>query len=493
MFQLVDTIAQQRGAHALRAGIDLVHNDDTITFPRAVRGSYAFSSLATSWPAPTTTPASRRPSATPSSQQGSTSVGLYVQDEWSATPRLTLNLGLRYDLQCLETIDTDTNNVSPRAGFAWTPLRLARPGRARQCRALLRPRAAASPRQRAALGRQHNRPVQAAAAQHRPLARASGRAGLSRDPAGAGAVGDALHLTTMQRDLQNAYSRQASLEVERQVGQRRHGQRRLLVSARRAPADVDQPERAVVRRRRHQQRLPADGRLRQQQPVPLGRRVHLPRAAAVVGPSGRPPGATTAPATRGRRPRTTSASSSSAAPSIRSTCRRTGAAPTTTAATCWSSRAASTRRSTPADSTWQRLTHGFQLSTLLQAYSAAPFNITSGVTTVQGTAGRPIVNGAVHPAQLRRGRRVLHREPAGQPRLPRGADRCTTRSGRRSVQPDEHRERDRTQHDVRRRRPIRRVPPPPSTRSPRWAIRGRGSWRCVCVSKRGPASGWVRA
>ena len=30
---------------------------------------------------------------------------------------------------------------------------------------------------------------------------------------------------------------------------------------------------------------------------------------------------------------------------------------------------------------------------MLQAYSAPPFNITSGVTTVQGTAGRPIVNG----------------------------------------------------------------------------------------------------
>ena len=30
---------------------------------------------------------------------------------------------------------------------------------------------------------------------------------------------------------------------------------------------------------------------------------------------------------------------------------------------------------------------------MLQAYSALPLNITSGVTTVQGTAGRPIVNG----------------------------------------------------------------------------------------------------
>ncbi len=30
---------------------------------------------------------------------------------------------------------------------------------------------------------------------------------------------------------------------------------------------------------------------------------------------------------------------------------------------------------------------------MLQAYSAPPFNISSGVTTIQGSAGRPIVDG----------------------------------------------------------------------------------------------------
>jgi hypothetical protein len=34
---------------------------------------------------------------------------------------------------------------------------------------------------------------------------------------------------------------------------------------------------------------------------------------------------------------------------------------------------------------------------MLQAYSALPFNITSGVTTIQGTPGRPIVDGAFIP------------------------------------------------------------------------------------------------
>jgi hypothetical protein len=51
----------------------------------------------------------------------------------------------------------------------------------------------------------------------------------------------------------------------------------------------------------------------------------------------------------------------------------------------------------PAVTAWERISHGFQVSTFVQAYSAAPFNITSGVTTVQGTSGRPIVNGAFIP------------------------------------------------------------------------------------------------
>jgi hypothetical protein len=47
----------------------------------------------------------------------------------------------------------------------------------------------------------------------------------------------------------------------------------------------------------------------------------------------------------------------------------------------------------PATSVWEYFTNGFQVSSMLQIYSALPFNITSGVTTIQGTAGRPIVNG----------------------------------------------------------------------------------------------------
>jgi hypothetical protein len=48
----------------------------------------------------------------------------------------------------------------------------------------------------------------------------------------------------------------------------------------------------------------------------------------------------------------------------------------------------------PARNTWEAVVNGFSVSAILQAYSALPFNITSGVTTIQGTPGRPIVDGA---------------------------------------------------------------------------------------------------
>jgi hypothetical protein len=50
-----------------------------------------------------------------------------------------------------------------------------------------------------------------------------------------------------------------------------------------------------------------------------------------------------------------------------------------------------------AKTAWEHLSHGFQFSTMLQYYSALPFNITAGTTTIQGTTARPIVNGAFIP------------------------------------------------------------------------------------------------
>jgi hypothetical protein len=49
----------------------------------------------------------------------------------------------------------------------------------------------------------------------------------------------------------------------------------------------------------------------------------------------------------------------------------------------------------PATTVWSRISHGYQVSSMLQYYSALPFNITSGVPNLQGTTSRPLANGAV--------------------------------------------------------------------------------------------------
>ena len=50
------------------------------------------------------------------------SFGLFAQDHWSLARRLTLDLGLRYDVEHLPSgFNRDTNNVGPRIGLAWNP------------------------------------------------------------------------------------------------------------------------------------------------------------------------------------------------------------------------------------------------------------------------------------------------------------------------------------------------------------------------------------
>jgi hypothetical protein len=48
--------------------------------------------------------------------------GFFVQDSLKITPRLLLSLGLRYDIEGEPApLHTDMNNLAPRVGFSWTP------------------------------------------------------------------------------------------------------------------------------------------------------------------------------------------------------------------------------------------------------------------------------------------------------------------------------------------------------------------------------------
>src|SRR5882672_10362572 len=120
LFELVDNVTVERGAHSLKFGADFLYNRVDITFPGATQGAYTFSSLANFQ-------AGRyaqfqQATGSPAQFQSNPNLGFFAQDEWRVRPSLTINAGLRYDVQWLpDPIETDTNSVAPRVGLAWAP------------------------------------------------------------------------------------------------------------------------------------------------------------------------------------------------------------------------------------------------------------------------------------------------------------------------------------------------------------------------------------
>ncbi len=219
LYELVDTLSYQAGSHAFRAGVDFLYNRTTITFPRAVAGSYSYSSLANFLRGAYNNSGFTQTFGNSVVSQSNPNVGIFVQDEWKLTPQLTVNLGLRYDLQFLQTIATDKNNVSPRIGFAWSPA------------------ASRHTVVRCSYGLFYDRvPLRALAnallsSENTTLLTPSSQVSVSVSPAQTGAplfpaimssVPPAIlvNLSTMNRHIQNAYSGQASFEVEQQIGPR---------------------------------------------------------------------------------------------------------------------------------------------------------------------------------------------------------------------------------------------------------------------------------
>ncbi len=118
--EAIDTVTIERGTHLLKAGGDALYNHVAITFPGPFVGSYTFSSLANFQRGVYTQ--FQQAFGQTSLSQSNPNLGLFVQDEWRIRSDLTVDGGLRYDVQWLPApVNPDLNNVSPRAGIAFAP------------------------------------------------------------------------------------------------------------------------------------------------------------------------------------------------------------------------------------------------------------------------------------------------------------------------------------------------------------------------------------
>ena len=379
LYQLVNNLSHHAGAHALRVGVDFLLNDDRIIYPRSVRGAYTFASLASFLSGVYNNAGFTQTFGVSQIEQTNPNLGIYAQDEWKVTPRLTLNAGVRYDLQLLDTITTDTNNVSPRVGAAWSPFASRR--------TLIRGSA----------GLFYDRvPLRALANALLSAGNTTDLANLrqisvSLSPAQAGApvFPDTLpgvvpsitlvNFTTMDRNLQNAYSRQASVELEQQLGDRATvGVGYQYLRGRNLLLSINQNVPTCV----------ASGNNNGCRPDPDYANNSQYSSAGDSNYHGLHLSFTQRPSQWGhyRVSYTLSKSMNNLGEFFFSS-----PIDPFDLSKDWGRSDDDQRHRLAISGALQ--THGFQLSGMLQAYSALPLNITSGITTLQGTAGRPIVNG----------------------------------------------------------------------------------------------------
>jgi outer membrane receptor protein involved in Fe transport len=163
LFQYAGSVTVIRGPHTIKVGADLKRRQITFYQSNQPRGSYNFDSNFTNDPSGATARSGNSMASLLLGYPASTTranylvwpglrtweVGAFVQDDWRVHRRLTLNLGLRYDVftpftevsnrianpdlaagriliagqdgvSATAGVETDRNNFAPRFGFAYT-------------------------------------------------------------------------------------------------------------------------------------------------------------------------------------------------------------------------------------------------------------------------------------------------------------------------------------------------------------------------------------
>ena len=120
LYQFDDNFSTTFKKHSLKFGAEYLDNDLNIVFPGAIQGVYTFTNTANFQTGNYSQ--FQQAFGADSQAQKNPNFGVFAQDEWKPLRNLTLNFGLRYDLQFLpDPIETDRNNVAPRFGFAFSP------------------------------------------------------------------------------------------------------------------------------------------------------------------------------------------------------------------------------------------------------------------------------------------------------------------------------------------------------------------------------------
>ena len=144
-YQMLDTVSYQAGDHLWKAGVDLNFIDHrSASLPLQFGGRFIFAPLPAIpglLPAPVTSiqaVALGLPAAyvqgygNPNTEFLTSDLSLFLQDQWRLGPALTVNAGVRYQLQGRQDrvynvaglssyrIPSDRNNVAPRLGASWS-------------------------------------------------------------------------------------------------------------------------------------------------------------------------------------------------------------------------------------------------------------------------------------------------------------------------------------------------------------------------------------